>query len=257
MGINTYTCTKCGDSYTEDVPKLTTHSYTSEVTKEANCGNAGTITFTCTICHHSYTEDIPSSGNHHFTSSITKQPTCKEKGIRTYTCIICACVYNESIDKSNNHEYEKTIIKNATDTIEGERKYTCTVCNDSYTEPFLLSKVNCIAIGTNAFVKNGLGESAGYVHCTLESINLNQDNKITGFRIKLVSYTTVERFNNKVLFGIGIKQYGTSGATYTINFKMPNMSDGYGSTQYVDFTVSTPRPLTEGISYEAYAYTVT
>ena len=231
------------------------HNYIGLITKESTCGKAGIKTFTCTICNHSYTEDVPSSGSHHFTSSITKQPTCKEKGIRTYTCVICANVYNESIEKTDNHDYKKNIIKNATDTIEGERKYTCIVCKDSYTESFLLSKVICSALGTSARVISATNKS-GYVNCTLESINLNQENQIIGCRIKLVSLTTVKYFNNKILFGIGIKQSGASSPIYNITFKMPDMSDGYGSTRHVDLTLSSPRSLTEGISYEAYAYTV-
>ena len=231
------------------------HSYTSEITKKATCGEKGSKTYTCSLCGDSYDEEITPTGNHSFTEKVTKEASCKEEGIKTHTCFICSNSYNESIDKTDDHEYKKTVSKNATDTVAGERKYTCSICHDMYTEDFLLSKVTCSTVIASAHVKNGLGE-VGYVYCALESVTLNQENELIGFRVKLESSTTVKDFNYRTLFGIGIKKLGASSATYTIKFKMPYMSGGYGSTEHVDFTVSTPKPLTEGISYVAYAYTV-
>ena len=42
------------------------HSYTTEVTTEANCGRDGLMTYTCSKCGLSYTESIPASGEHNF-----------------------------------------------------------------------------------------------------------------------------------------------------------------------------------------------
>ena len=55
-GIKTYTC-KCGDSYTETIPKLN-HKYTSSVTVEATKEKEGEMTYTCSLCGHSYTKPI-------------------------------------------------------------------------------------------------------------------------------------------------------------------------------------------------------
>ncbi|MBQ4269096.1 MAG: hypothetical protein IJB97_05545, partial [Clostridia bacterium] len=43
--------TACGE-------KECSHSYTSNVTKEATCKEAGVRTYTCGVCGDSYTEDI-------------------------------------------------------------------------------------------------------------------------------------------------------------------------------------------------------
>ncbi|MCD8381169.1 MAG: S-layer homology domain-containing protein, partial [Lachnospiraceae bacterium] len=56
-GVKTYTCTVCGDTYTEVIPVTHTHVYTSEVTKEATCTEEGIITYTCS-CGDTYTETI-------------------------------------------------------------------------------------------------------------------------------------------------------------------------------------------------------
>ena len=56
-GVETHTCSKCGDSFTVSIPKLG-HDYLEEVTKAPSCLNEGEITFTCQNdgCGHSYTE---------------------------------------------------------------------------------------------------------------------------------------------------------------------------------------------------------
>ena len=51
-------CTICG------YEKGCEHSYTSEVTKEATCNEAGIKTYTCSNCGHSYTEEIEKLTTH-------------------------------------------------------------------------------------------------------------------------------------------------------------------------------------------------
>ena len=42
------------------------HDFVSEVTTPATCGTAGEKTYTCSLCGESYTEKIAATGNHHF-----------------------------------------------------------------------------------------------------------------------------------------------------------------------------------------------
>lgn len=64
-GIHTYdnacdtTCNVCGA-----VRTVGSHSYSSKITTAATCGSAGVKTYTCSICGDNYTESIPATGNH-------------------------------------------------------------------------------------------------------------------------------------------------------------------------------------------------
>ena len=132
-GVRTYTCTVCGDSYTEEISTVA-HTYgEGVVTKQPICSEAGELKFTCTICNEqSYTEIIPATG-HFYTSKVTKEATCTEVGERTYTCSVCGDSYTEEIP-AIEHNYESEVTKEPTCTEKGERTYTCSHCGDSYTE---------------------------------------------------------------------------------------------------------------------------
>ena len=74
----------------------TGHSYTSKVTTEAGCTEAGVKTYTCSKCAHSYTEAIAAIG-HSYTSKVTTAPTCTANGVKTFTCSNCGGSYTEAI----------------------------------------------------------------------------------------------------------------------------------------------------------------
>lgn len=56
-GVKTYTCSKCGNSYTEEIAKLQ-HTYSELITRTPSCTLEGEKKFECTVCHDSYTEAI-------------------------------------------------------------------------------------------------------------------------------------------------------------------------------------------------------
>ncbi len=72
------------------------HSYESSVTKAATCQAAGVKTYTCTGCGDSYTEAIAQL-THEYSSAVTKAPTCLAAGTMTYTCSLCGASYEEEI----------------------------------------------------------------------------------------------------------------------------------------------------------------
>lgn len=100
-GTRTYTCSNCGDTYTETIPKLPEekhdHSYTETVTKQPTCTENGTRIYTCS-CGDSYTESIPATG-HNYVSRVTKEPTKSQEGVMTYTCKNCGHSYTTAIEK--------------------------------------------------------------------------------------------------------------------------------------------------------------
>ena len=96
-GIKTYTCTLCGETKTETIPKLThEHSYTDVVTAPT-CTEKGYTTHTC-ACGDSYVDTYVDALGHAWDSGkVTKQPTATETGIRTYTCTRCSATKTETI----------------------------------------------------------------------------------------------------------------------------------------------------------------
>ena len=63
-GTHTLTCTAAGCDQSEGYQKIVDCSYTSEVTKQPTCTEAGVTTWTCTECNHSYTTDEPAATGH-------------------------------------------------------------------------------------------------------------------------------------------------------------------------------------------------
>ena len=72
------------------------HSYSSKVTKSATCTANGIKTFTCSKCGDSYTQTIAALG-HDYKDSITKAATCTEKGVKTFKCSRCTSSYKQDI----------------------------------------------------------------------------------------------------------------------------------------------------------------
>ena len=131
-GIETFTCTVCGDSYDEEIPK-TDHEYDGGTATEPTCTKAGKVTYTCTVCGHTQTEEGEPALGHSYTVKETK-PTCEKAGEIVYTCTRCGDKYKEEGEEALGHEYEKKVTKPATETSEGEVTYTCKRCKDSYKE---------------------------------------------------------------------------------------------------------------------------
>ena len=95
-------CEICGETLAtgETIP-ATGHSYVSEVTTEATCTEDGVTTYTCSVCGDSYTETIDATG-HSYESTVTTEPTCTEDGVTTYTCTVCGDSYTETIDATGH-----------------------------------------------------------------------------------------------------------------------------------------------------------
>ena len=162
-GEKVFTCTACGDSYTEEI-EPTGHKYTSATTKEATCTEKGEKVFTCSKCGYSYTEEIEPKG-HKYTSKITKEATCTEKGEKVFTCSKCGYSYTEEIEPKG-HKYTSKITKEATCTQKGEKVFTCSKCDDTYTkEVAALGHKSVVDKAVSATcTKTGLSEGK---HCSV------------------------------------------------------------------------------------------
>lgn len=92
-GTKTATCTKCGETVTKAIPKLTTHTlgvYT--VTKEPTETATGTKTATCSLCGTTVTDTIPALGTSHVWSTVSvllTEPTSSAAGKYYVYCTEC------------------------------------------------------------------------------------------------------------------------------------------------------------------------
>ena len=111
-----------------------THSYTSQVTKEATCTEEGVKTFTCS-CSDSYTEQIPAAGHSYDAGVETTPATCVADGVKTFTCSKCDAdtegyTKTEKISKLG-HKYDDGVVDpQPTCTEAGVKTYTCSRCAD-------------------------------------------------------------------------------------------------------------------------------
>ncbi len=187
------------------------HSYETTKTIEPTCTEPGSVTYTCTVCGDSYSETIDPlghdfggwivDGDNHIRScqrdgcnavetlphewnegEVTKLATCKETGETTFTCTVCQATKNESIEKltthtpaeavkenevlstytepgsydevvycsvcgeelsretietpitDHEHQFDGAVTKEPTCKEEGITTYTCSLCGESYTE---------------------------------------------------------------------------------------------------------------------------
>ena len=168
VGIKTFTCKECNESYTEEIPMLE-HTYTSAVTKEPTCAEKGTTTFTCTVCDHSYTEEIEMVAHTLGEATITKEPTCIEEGEKVATCTVCsASGVSETIAKVE-HSYTAKVTAEPTCTATGTKTLTCSGCGGTKTENVAqlghnytqteIKKVTCTEDGTRRVSCSRCGDS--------------------------------------------------------------------------------------------------
>ena len=168
-GEKTFTCTRCGDTYTEaipatghndivtvveptctadgytehkckdcgrvvrsDVTKALGHDYDSKITTKASCTEDGVLTYICTRCDESYTEKIPATG--HKYNDVVTEASCDKGGYTLHTCANCGDSYKDNFIAPTGHKYTKTTVKQASCETDGVNVYTCDTCGDSYSE---------------------------------------------------------------------------------------------------------------------------
>ncbi len=131
-GIETYTCTKCGYSYTKSIPTWIVHKLGDwEVVIEPTCIAEGVEARICESCGAEVeTRKIPVSPHIPTEWVVIKVPTCVKEGLMIRFCMNCDAVLSEETIPATGHDSGKWITAVApTCTEKGEKVLACTVCD--------------------------------------------------------------------------------------------------------------------------------
>lgn len=243
FGVKTFTCLDCGTTRTEDVAKLTAHTYgewteyssthhqkvcacgaalyeihhwSSEITKQATHLEVGTLSYTCTDCGAKKSEDIPKLTGHSYGVWLPYTQTQHKK--------VCECgdtVYA-------NHNWNAGVIVTApTYSSDGQKKYTCTDCGEERYEtiPKLTVTANTPTIsiseatalqGDTVSVTINLGNNPGFIGLNLQ---LTYSDKLT--LISATNQVPALTFSyGKVFIWDGGEDYTGNDALLTLTFKV-------------------------------------
>ena len=137
-GYTTYTCKKCGDSYTGDYTEPLGHEFGEwETVKEATEDEAGLEKRTCVRCDEEETREIPRKEHEHVYTETVTAPTCTEKGYTTHTCA-CGDSYVDTETDALGHDYQERVYP-PTCQNGGYTSHICRRCGygymDNITEP--------------------------------------------------------------------------------------------------------------------------
>ena len=127
-GTKTKTCTQCGATVTETIPK-TSHKYADTVVVPT-CAADGYTLHKCSVCGTSYKDNTTKATGHSYGNSVvTKQPTCTSEGTKTKTCTKCNATVTEKLP-AKGHTAVTDKGCPATCTTAGKTDGShCSVCN--------------------------------------------------------------------------------------------------------------------------------
>ena len=104
-----------------------------KVTKEPTETETGIKTYTCTLCGETKTETIPKLTHEHSYKAVVTAPTCTEKGYTTHTCA-CGDSYVDTYVDALGHAWDAGKVTEApTETKTGVKTFTCTRCGETKT----------------------------------------------------------------------------------------------------------------------------
>ena len=101
-GVKTFTCSVCGDSYTEAIDALG-HELTTHEAKAPTCTAIGWDAYeTCSRCDHTTYNELPKLK--HSYEAVVTDPTCTATGYTTNTCSACGATYISGETSALGHD---------------------------------------------------------------------------------------------------------------------------------------------------------
>lgn len=134
----TYTCSACGDFYTEVLPKLS-HHWDEGIRTEPTCTEPGSIVHKCNDdgCEETWTETIPATGHTEVTDAAVAA-TCTETGLTEGKhCSVCNVVIlaQQTIPAKGHTEVEIPAVAATCETAGANAGVKCSVCGEILTAP--------------------------------------------------------------------------------------------------------------------------
>ncbi len=156
-GFTTYTCSVCGDIYTDDFVEAAGHSY-KETVINSTCTGTGYTQYECTVCGHNYTDNETPAAGHKYDAIIIK-PTCTAGGYTINMCSVCGMAYKSDEVGTLGHNYTEKVVT-ATCISSGYTEHTCLNCGDSYQD-------NIVESGEHNYLATKVVEAS----CTVNGYN--------------------------------------------------------------------------------------
>ncbi len=172
-GVKTFTCSQCGDSYTEAIP-LSGHVYAEDATKPT-CTEEGYAVYTCE-CGDTYTETLDPPTGHNFIDTVTP-PTCIDEGYTIRVCDNPKCDYEEKVDvvaATGVHNLVTTVV-----ALSDDQKYT----NPKAIGMESVACTNCDYTATT--------ENAVYVYMDFNTVPEDMDSYVGGEKFQTIDDATL------------------------------------------------------------------
>ena len=128
-GYTEYKNSLTGKTKQEAIPATGKHTYEVTDSTDATCTEAGSVTYTCSVCGDTYTEETDLA-EHTYEVTETTDATCTKAGSTTYTCSVCGDTYEETIPATGHDDGEWTVTKSAGAFSTGTKELRCTVCGE-------------------------------------------------------------------------------------------------------------------------------
>lgn len=116
-------CSGCDVVETEELPKLTTHTFGDWEITAATCEEKGKKERTCSVCGEKESEEIDATG-HNYGEWEETPATCAADGSKTRTCATCGKVETETLPKLTEHKFNDWTYNVTT----GKVNRVCPVC---------------------------------------------------------------------------------------------------------------------------------
>lgn len=156
-GVRTYTCSLCGDTYTEEIPQLD-HVYTYETVTSPTCIDPGERKGICSVCGAEVVEDLEPLGHDWQPTSSTQTAYALPEDA---ACPDCGSTSFDSVLSQGSGTYDCTCSSCGTEWIEqavityGQTTYTCSRCGETYVESQDADSGLFAVIGD--FIADGIG----------------------------------------------------------------------------------------------------